>query len=434
MKTTQYINDLIKKLAIISAFFPYNSFVLMTPTDIQPISVILILLSGSTLRLSMSSSIAIFLPLCLSFFYRDESTDFFLVFRSIFGYLSAFLIFNFFTYLEVKHKIFMLKVIKIAIFIYLVAGIINFFFVFTGQEEIFQSFLSIIKSRTFVADGGSRGVTGIVPEPSFMALTMYLLLLIYLLVARLKMSNQNESTYLVIFVISGCVLTYSGTTLFLAVSFIVAYGMAFKTKLISIGMKIIPLFSLCYLFAILMKILTFSNQGESGSSRFGEILDKIADTGLSSLLDDASILDRFWAVYCPFKSLFMGHLFGYGTSGYSIFMSSSNVSDDLIYNIAIQNNLWTWISTTRLMNSFGNYIIDFGWIGLALVLFFLFSIKIDKKVVFNELELFIYINTILICLQCIPVAHPLPWAVFGLLVNSHRNFSHDLDSALILKN
>ena len=317
MKEKESKYRLIDKIIIISAIFPYNSFILMTPTDVQPIAVIFILLSVPTLSLSTSSSITIFLMFCLSVFHINHSTDILSIGRSIFGYLSAFLIFNYFAYIDQKTILFVIKTIKIAILIYFISAIINLIFVSVGQEEIFQNLLSLIKSRASVTVG-NRGVSGILPEPSFMSLTMYLLLLIYLVIEYTSNRNYTQLLQYSFIVLVSALLTYSGTVLFLIISIFLCYCLTYNTKAALNMFKTLPFLLLFPLIGLLSEIVNLGNHSDL-DTRFGDIVNKIMGGGLSSLLEDASIFDRFWAFYAPFTSLFKHDVTGYGTCQSSCF-------------------------------------------------------------------------------------------------------------------
>jgi hypothetical protein len=414
----------IERITVVMSLFPYNGLFFLFPTDIQPFTIISIAPYHGKLSILSLSSFALFATCCLSLLRVNYSTEIFSTFRSVVGYFSAFIIFNYWASAKESQILFLSEVVKIAIFIYFGSAIFNLMFIFAGQEEIFQSVVSLFKSRAAVAAGG-RGVTGIVPEPSFLSLTIYLLLLISFLVNWDNKLSVRKITQELLPVIITIILTYSGTNLFLCASILVSSIISLKNEFIVFLLKFkkTMLYSVTFLILFcIVKIFTSTDIQDSESTRFEIILSNFSQNGFSSLLNDASIFDRFWSVYSPFASL-SKNIFGYGTSGFTSFMSLYDLREDLIYNTGISNNI-DLNYDGKLMNLFGNYLIDFGWLGAALIGCFLISINIQvrKKSCYLakhsvQKKYFVFTSVVLICLQAIPVSHPLPWLLFGLLVN-----------------
>jgi hypothetical protein len=417
--------SLITKIAVVASVFPYNSLFLLFPTDIQPFTIIATLLDRPSILISSLSSYAIFATFCLSLFHVDLSIEMLYTVRSVLGYFSALIIFNYWASAKESQIAILAKVVKVAIIVYFGSAILNLIFIIIGQEEIFQSVASIFKSRAAVVSG-NRGVTGIVPEPSFLSLTVYLLFLISFLIKCDNRLTTKETAQELLPVVITSILTYSGTTLFLYCSIIISSFLSLGSKFITLLLNqkyLLRLVVYLVLFRVIIILTSTESTNSSGGTRLEIILNNFIQNGFSSLLNDASIFDRFWAVYSPFASL-SKNIFGYGTSGYISFMNLYNLGEDPIYALGVSNNVYQYITFGKLMNLFGNYLIDFGWLGALSIVCFLLSInyqisrsapQLKKMLLFKKR--FIFISTTLVCLQAIPVSHPLPWLLFGLLVN-----------------
>lgn len=174
-----------------------------------------------------------------------------------------------------------------------------------------------------------------------------------------------------------------------------------------------------YLFEDILK--------KANSSRLFSIIEAVIASGTNSLTvlvnTDDSIQDRAIAFFLPFFS--MSHnMFGYGVSGVSQALSDTKLTDEVFLFLSIDSdNIYSGISTTRLMSTIGNYLVDFGIVGFLLILSFLFFSynRITKYSVrgvsIKYLAIFIFFFILLNLTGHYPVGFPLSWFVLGLISN-----------------
>lgn len=325
-------------------------------------------------------------------------------------------------------------------------GPVNQFLTFIKPRTVELSELGLAKSL--------RGLSGVMPEPSYLGTCLAILLLSSFLFGyfRFVCIKNNSLSYNVHYLPLGGILdvrhysmyikyflqTYFSYILLSLFSIFLAFSpTSVVTFFCIVCLSIIPFlvhaFSgflrrdfLFYCFIILLLLLAFLffSVNLFAQSRLSSLLTLILSQGLSGLeSSDQSIADRYSSVVLGIFSIF-SYPFGLGLNGHGYIMS--DCSNELVKNFELMcGNIFT---SSRNHNAFSNILIDGGfisclWISLLLYdvarlqLFLRTSLKFSLKISFLLFPIVILFAFVLLPA---PLGSPFLWLPFSISISFMR--------------
>ncbi len=369
-------------LFILSVFFPYIS-IYDFGTDQQPFSV----LTGSLLILFyrknfLISEFLIFIILFVSIaiFLLGEIN--FLSARSLFNYVSLFIV-SFVSYRVLTSGIIKFDLIlKYCILLWFFVSFVQFFY-----SRDFLTFI-VANSRTTV----DRGVTGLSPEPTFLGI-VFIFFILYLL------HKEVEHKYKLL---SFCII---GIVFFAQSSMAVLFLMILLLLYMIINLSLKLAFKILTLILIIFLSISFFK-----NSRLYKIINIIFDDPYNIISLDASINDRFFHIYFSLLGFYDNYFLPNGFTEWLPYVSSKiNIYNNLIFI--------EWFSLDgRIMSGYGAVFYELGFFALLIPLTFfiiLFNIYFCniKKLFFH----FLFINIIMFS------AIPIGFSMFGFYLG-YLNF------------
>jgi hypothetical protein len=369
-------------LFIVSVFFPYIS-IYDFGSDQQPFSV----LTGALLILFyrknfLISEFLIFIILFVSIviFLLGETN--FLSVRSLFNYVSFFIV-SFVSYRVLTSGIIKFDfILKYCILLWFFVSFVQFFY-----SRDFLTFI-VANSRTTV----DRGVTGLSPEPTFLGI-VFIFFILYLLHKEV----QHKYKF-----ISLCII---GIVFFAQSSMAVLFLMILLLLFLIINLSLKSAIKVLALILIIFLSFSFFE-----NSRMYKIINIIFDDPYNIISLDASINDRFFHIYFSLLGFYDNYFLPNGFTEWLPYVSSK---------ISIYNNLIfiEWFSLGgRIMSGYGAVFYELGFFALLIPsTFFIILGNIYfcniKKLIFH----FLFINIIMFS------AIPIGFSMFGFYVG-YLNF------------
>ena len=394
---------------------PYNSFLIFSPSDIQPISGLFVLLLFIIIFINNTIKIPkLILPLFIlaifSLFYNpfitQTSTPVLSNIRSLYGYIIGPITFIVFYNIRiVKYR----KIIFIATAIIFLGTGLELVTKMLGLGTLFDILIDgIIRPRgSNIESVDYRGSSSIFPEPSFVAITLLFHILLYSLVdKRINKKYFFISIFPILATLSGSIIPIIFSIVFvLFINIFLSHRKKRNYKTI--------------IFSVVLILLSYNiSTNYLNKTRIGFIAKNIVENP-TIILEDPSIFDRVFSVYFPFKILDK-NILGSGTGSYSPNSVDNFISiyknEDRIIRIAAGKK--EYLNKNRLMSTIGNYLYDFGVIGLLCLFIFIFSslfVLIKKE---SNKKLSVFIIIIILWFQAVPVPHPLPWIILSQVLGN----------------
>jgi hypothetical protein len=307
--------------------------------------------------------------------------------RNIIGYVSIFVFGYLFFNIAISEKEVLRKCIDAAIIIWFLVGFM--------QVVFGRGFLVFLISDARTTDG--RGVTSLAPEPTYYASQMLFLLLMHMMLGLRK------------YIVAICLFSI----LFLAISsqvvliIFLATGVCLPFLLGRQGFGFVLLASLLVGGLAYGLFEDYKNQ-----YRIFTLIDIVIRNPAGLLLIDASANERFAAIYVSFKSFFANYMLPHGISGnyyYESFLELKKTNPEFLWAAAPSKSNLSGVG--RIAFELGGVI--FLFIGIVVVsvcrLFFPISLRV-----------FIGASYLLIMITAIPLAHPMPGAVLGIMIACGR--------------
>lgn len=322
----------------------------------------------------------------LSFTYINYSLEYIYLYQKRLAPLCGFFIF--YVFCRYNHLI-KYELLTVFIILNFVLGLINLFFVkyfiFT-----FSPIVRIIKYAGF----DDRGITGIMPEPSFLgALSLFFLLLSLYFFFNNKI---NFTLFLIntIFSIMMIIMSASSTGLAMLILFFISLIILLKTDLF---LKII--FSILILIIFFLVVPILSNYTDFNSIKI------LSNLSFDEIYDNQSFYLRYVTLEIALLSFFSGNIFGSGVGTFPIIRDVYIHQTD--YNIVSKS----WVSPSEVsgvLSTFGNYLVEFG---IIFLIFFLILIFIFK---YTRINLIIRLNSILFIISSFSFAYPPLWLLLAI--------------------
>jgi len=372
--------------------FPWVSFGLNS-MDTQPYYII-ILAAYAVFTISRSKPIWVWLPfftfiLSILMGLAFGNIDFFFA-RSVIGYLSLFLVCNYFYEMKKQGKNFYKPVLVSCMIMFVVAII---------QAVVDQNIFDFL---VHVRTQGGRGVTSLTPEPTYFAI--YIIFASFILLVEKRADNFKSFNYMMLCnAISLLFLSKSS----MGVLFVILALVFFAFSNVKRGML---LFLTC-IFGVFLLLNMFDG---SGTSRM-EHLANIALDDPSDLLLDASVNDRVKHLVYPVQIFISDYAMPHGFHG---FEDASSLLD-VTYNYFF-STIWTSYSG-KIMSGFGSVLFELGFFGLPMVLwlgYFCVYSYVDRGRMWICLSILLYMFT----------AIPIAFTLFPMLVTIMM-MNHKLDKA-----
>ena len=418
-------------LCLICAFFPYTSLFFYSHSDVQPVTTVIAGILFISIALTSTTTIvhkSVLSLLVIAFWaiiyfpsipWEEMYHSSYL--RSNFAYFTAPIVFSLFALYKIKniHKI-LIGCIAVAV----LTPYLELLFKLLGYHDEINGFFSMFAKRNRV-HGMGRGISGIYPEQSFVALMLTLYLMLYSYICLIY--QKKISKVLILLCVGAIALSLSGTILLILLTGGVALALTtFRLKKYKYMLGV---------FVIVVGMLwggIYATPYLPQNSRVVETLETLRTSPHLVFFSDQSTFARFFALYFTAFSISYSEYIGAGTGGYQpISTGLINLlrqQNDIVLELAHSRNADMYIGGQQLMSGFGNYIVDFGVIGIMALLIFIISIytginKCKYLVPPNDnLRLLMYKSFIFFFLtvnwfQAISVAHPLPWLLLGIVMN-----------------
>jgi hypothetical protein len=330
----------------------------------------------------------------LSFFYISPFAEFeYSLFKRV-GILFGFFIFYFFSryWKDINPNY-----ILFGIFLNLTAALIHFmlpeFWISYGQSFVRSIVLSEIM--------GSRGISGLSAEPSFLGgICIYLIIITYVLLQEKRISLNvfylsSISNLLMLY------LSKSGLSVFM---FLFMITVLFFLSNISLLRKIIVVssgFSLLYLFTFVIEL----------DSRGFTLLRILFQNPEYFFFVDESVGMRIISLLVGFQSIAQGEIFGHGAG------SLPFVAPDIIEKAGLGDTFGEFVISVSggIWSSLGQYTTEFGLIFLFFILYAFLHTNGSK------LNYFVRSNIFLFMLGTFSILFPPLWACLGITDKRNRN-------------
>lgn len=362
-------------------YFPYIK--IFPYVDTQPTALLLggiltVLIFQKRHRLNRYF-IFIFMVCLVSILYLDFM-DLLSTLRGILNYWSVFLIA--YVVSETAHKdIFSIKILKISINLWLIAGIIEKFY----DRYFFESILSDVRTSM------TRGVTGLAPEPTF-----YGIMCIFFMVLVLEnLKNRNER----IFYLSNIIFQIfylnqsSMTILFLAIYFCIYILKNINLKLFFIAII------LCVLIHNGISIFMKETRVYELYKNFSSIQQ--------IFYKDASLNARAADIYYSLKGSLENKLIPNGFLKWKEYSLNESLKKNYFYYFFPS-------STGRIMSGFGSCIYELGFLGVGFILNYI--LVLYKKLTTKEVWVFLAI----IMFSAIPLSNPMLGVILGTALSKNK--------------
>lgn len=375
---------LLKGLLLFS-FFPYLSIIDL-PSDTQPYALILSLFIlffiNNTFRIPRPLNYYIYFVLFMLVIvglYSGIDTVFI---RSFVGYLSFFAI-SWASYILFKNNMISKSFFRNIVLIWFLFGLI--------QKFVYPQFGSqLISGFRTTAE---RGVVSLAPEPSYYGIMCIFLLIFNVIWFRMK------SVYVLC---AMQIILFSQSFMMIAYLFIFFYVLLFSRvgefkKFLLVFVPIVSYFMLNVLFSSLSIDTT---------SRTITLLSYFAESPFIIFKIDASANDRLAHIFFSFKGALSNYLLPNGFSAWEHYITKETEASSFFW----------WVSSGRIMSTYGAAIFEMGFLGLAIPGIVNYAIlrlrRISKK---DSTFLLLFVNIFL--LGAIPLAYP-PLGIFvGFLLS-----------------
>ena len=362
------IKKILYILFFVFVFFPFLSPI-RTNTDMQPYSVVLAFLLFPFFKFSLSKNQFLILLISIfSFIVFIYSGPSFATFRSLYNYISIFVIY-YISNKILKERIFKVdSIIKYSFYVWIVIGLLQS----TIKRDLFVFLLSDARTTE------NRGVTSLAPEPTFFAI---ILIFFFLFIFYLNFHNQKKFYFMIIFSVLFLAKSSMGT-LYLFVLFI--YYLFTKLSIRFFFLSILVIFS-----------LSFSMSYFYDSRLYGLALVFIENPS-NLLLLDASINDRFFQIYFSLKGFFHFFLLPHGFSSWGNYLvvEIPKYADYVLLDYSS--------SDSRIMSGLGSLLFELGFIGLLLPFVIVkFNLLLFKNNTFGLF--FVLILIFLLLVSAIPI-------------------------------
>jgi len=330
--------------------------------------------------------------------------------RSIYGYIIGPLTFIVFYNISItKYR----NIIFIATAIIFFGTVVEFSTKILGLGYYFDNLIDgVFRPRgSLIGSLDYRGSSSIFPEPSFVAITVLFHMLLYsLAVKHINIKYLFMATLPILATLSGSIIPIILSIIFSLFSVFIITTLS-KYRQRRNYKKII--------FSAILVLVSYNiSTNYLNKTRLGYIAKNIISNP-EIILEDASIFDRVFSIYFPFKILDK-NIIGSGTGSYSPNSVDNFISmyknEDRIIKIASSKK--EYLNKNRLMGTIGNYLYDFGIFGLLFLFVFISSsfYKVIKNR--NSKKLLVFIMIIFLWFQAVPVPHPLPWIILSQVVRN----------------
>lgn len=349
-------------------FFPFVSPI-KTSTDMQPYSVVcaILLLPSFKFSISRSQILISFFPL-IAFLLLFVSDFSFNSLRSLYNYISLFIIY-YVSYKVLKSNVLNVKsIIKFFLSVWISIGILQA----TIKKDLFTFLIS--ESRTTE----NRGATSLAPEPTFFAI-----ILIFFLVFIFQLNLKDKNKYYIAIIFSILLVAKSSMGL---VYLLVIFFYLLLTKL-SLKLFFITLLS-CLLLSLSISFFV--------DSRLYDLATIFIENPSNLIMLDASINDRFFQIFFSIKGFFEFYFLPHGFSYWGKYLAIEvpKYSDYVMVDY--------FSSDGRIMSGLGSLLFELGLFGLLLpILILKQNIILYRK---NFIDLFfVLILIFLLLISAIPI-------------------------------
>ena len=382
------LHILFLKLLFIASFFPYIKIIDL-PTDTQPYTFIIsliIIAIYSNFKVPYYFGLYIFIMILIAPLVGLYSGLNLLFIRSYVGYLS-FLSISWASFILYKRvKITKRLFIKIVL-IWFCFGFIQLFI----RPEFGSFFVSGFRTTL------ERGVVSLAPEPSYYGIICITFLIFNVVIFKSSIVWILCLIQIFVFSQSFMVIAY----LLLLVYFLMIANSDSYTKILIIILPFIAFFTVSAIFSQ----IEFNSH-----SRSLKLFSMVIENPLQVFKLDASANDRLAHIYYSLKGFFDNSFFPNGFNKWTEYIT---------HEVKSSNFFW-WISSGRIMSTYGAALFELGAIGVV-VPYTLNKIILKKR---NELKnsaifLFLFINIFL--LGAIPLAYPPLGLLMGYIMSIKNN-------------
>ncbi|WP_217522770.1 hypothetical protein [Vibrio metschnikovii] len=401
------------KLAIfLTVFFSAFNYIAIIPNnmDTQPWYIIASIISAVVVYLNNNSCVGrivcFYLYLLISFLIvfciygivENSVSD---VYRNLGTYISLFTV-SYVFYIGFKRGLINSSQIFIFICVWFIFGILQKFFNF---DTTF-----ILENRT----SSGRGVTSLAPEPTFYAIMISLLYILYYYARVHEGVVENlflNKTFIIVlfqvfFLASSSMMMLVwiiGLCLFVSLN-IIKYVFILDFK------KILSVFFLIVAFVFVFVFL-FDSVDVSGMRFYKLFMD--LNNGIYLVSQDASVNDRLAHVYFPFYGVVSNNLLPGGVSSFSHYLEMKGE--------VLSGFFWYGAITNKIMSYFGTLLYELGFLSFPfffyislLVFYFIYRFKFDINIVTS-----VFILLVILFLS-VPLSNPLSVGVLVLISLNYK--------------
>ena len=385
-------SNLLIYLFLFFCFFPYIKIIPME-TDTQPYAMIIgiIVMLSYPFYQSYKDIRWLFILVILSIIIAIFSKLDFDTFRSLFNYLSIFVVPAATISALTKCNGLSFKFYRSCIFIWLAVGII--------QQFIYPEFGTQLLSRASFG-GAARGIVSLAPEPTFYAIICCLMAII----GFLNFRNEKQYMFLQILLLFQIVILARS-------SMVIIFGLAsFLTYLLikAIKKRIINLFIFIFVAVIIyygiILLLPYIQQ-----YRVGNLLAHLIRDPMLFMIVDESINERFIHAYFPTYAFFSYFGLPHGYGQFADYMSHIHSEGEFSKYLVYYRDDYT-----RIQSGFGAIFFELGVFALIFIFVLIRNFRLLVKNNFSSLFWCILFSVIL--LNAMPLGNGLVGFTLGNMI------------------
>jgi hypothetical protein len=275
----------------------------------------------------------------------------------------------------------------------------------------------ILSSLVTVRTSSGRGVTSVAPEPTFYAIYVTLIYLVYFVHAwkenkRIKFLSNRVfflTIFQVLFLAKSSMVILVWLLIFLVYLFSIV---SFSINYHNLKRTIMMVFSLPLFFVVGMYYVeNIASEGD----RFVRLGNRFLNSGMNEIILDASINDRLAHLVLSFYGSYLNYFFPGGISSFeNVLIIKGELSSGLFWYGAITN---------KIMSYFGSAVYELGFLCFPLIAFFVYTIVefLSKEMAMPmAYRLPLVSALVFFCFLSVPISNPIIMCFLAITVSVNK--------------
>lgn len=250
------------------------------------------------------------------------------------------------------------------------------------QSFVFHDFLTFLVTRSDGSGESGRGMTSLAPEPTYFAIQLILLILIY------KICGGKNNKWIAISFLSIFLLSKSSTVILL-IFFSISLTAIFSKNIFKVFLNV----SVIAILYMLISYVFENNMIDISSSRFITVLSDFLKNPNQLLYIDASATARFIHMVYPWK-ISLSEFFRP-----MLFTNFGIVYENFIQDVINETPFLKWGKSKNISSGYGTLIYKYGCIGLIFIANICYNVYKCENLSFFYKILIILVSAISISIQ-----------------------------------